>query len=502
MAIRAVWRPPWYAWTLAGLAGIALIYKAAPDRLQGRGALLTPVVVLVGVLVVRKLWELPPAATMCAAIVLTIFSGAWRLMGLGGLPLDRLLALIVVLQFLLRAPGVAHSPLLQLRNVHLLLGLTILYVVASALVAGTLTNEAGFLGLIDETGVMPYVLFLVAPAVFATRRERDLLLVTLVCLGAYLGVTAIFETLGPHGLVFPSYIAHIDTALAESRADGPFQSSVAEGFANFACAVAAVMALSKWQDRRKRYCACFVIAVCMLGCFLTLERGVWIAAAAATVVTALASRTGRRWLAPGTLTCAAVIGGILLISPAVASKASTRVSDQLSVWDRQNQTSAAIRMLTAKPLLGFGWDSYTSDSLEYFRQSPEYPLTGTPTMTASVAVGKLLPLHNTYLAYAVELGLLGGLLWLASLVWGIGGAVLERGSPDLNRWKLGLLAIAVFYAVVAGFNPYQQAFPALLLWTWAGIAVGSAPLSVQARRVKAASQTDGSGRLLPLLGQG
>ncbi len=84
------------------------VYKLAPSRLQGHWLILMPVLVLAGVLVMRRLWELPPAVTMCAAIALTIFSGAWRQMGLGGLPFDRLLLVIVLLQFFLRAPGVAH----------------------------------------------------------------------------------------------------------------------------------------------------------------------------------------------------------------------------------------------------------------------------------------------------------------------------------------------------------------------------------------------------------
>ncbi len=485
MAVRAVWRPPWQAWTLAGLAALLAIYKISPSRLQGHWILITPVAIAVGLLAVRKLWELPPAPTMCAAIVLTIFSGAWRLIGLGGLPLDRLLVLIVVFQFLLRAPGVARSPRLQLRSVHLLLGLTILYVAISAIAAGTLTSEAGFQALIDETGVMPYLLFLIAPAVFVTERDRNLLLATLVGLGAYLGFTAIFETLGPHVLVFPRYIAHVDAVIAESRADGPFQSSVAEGFANFACAVAAVMAFTKWRGLRARRFAGLVIAVCTLGCFLTFERGIWIAVVAATVVTAAATRVGRRWLIPGVLACVFTIGALFVVFPSISERASNRVGDQLSVWDRENQTAAALRMVAAKPLFGFGWDRYTTDSPEYFRQSPEYPLTGMPSNTASAAEGRLLPLHNTYLAYAVELGLLGALLWLAALFWGVGMAIFERGSPGLRPWKLGLLATTVFYLVVAGFDPYQQAFPALLLWAWAGVALGGSSLQTQAQGQRA-----------------
>lgn len=467
---RATWNPRWYVWVLLGAAALALTPKLAPERLlHGYWLILTPCVVIAGVLAARKLWELPPVVTMCAAVALTTFSGAWRQMGLGGLPFDRLLVVIVLLAVFLRAPGVANTPRLQFRNVHLLMCLTIAYVLASALAAGTLTKELSILSMVDQIGIAPYLMFLVAPAIFARQRERNILLATLLGIGAYLGFTAIFESLGPHSLVFPSYIVRFDARTLGGRVNGPFQGSVAEGFSTFACAVAAVMAFAQWRGQRRRYLAAIVAVVCGLGCFLTLERGVWIAAVAATTVTALATREGRRWLVPGALVCAAAIGGALSLSPALASKTSGRVKDEQSVWDRQNQTSAALRMIPAKPLLGFGWDRFESDSLPYFRQAKDYPMIGYSTPE------DLLPLHDTYLSYAVELGLVGALLWLVTLFWGLGEAIFSRGSADLRPWKLGLLAIAVFSLIVSLFNPYSAPFPTFLLWLWAGVALGCTP---------------------------
>ncbi len=481
---RAVRRPPLYAWVLVGLVALALIYGLTPSRLHGHGLILTPLIVLAGVLAVRRLWELPPAPTLCGAVALTVFSGSWVRMGLGGLPLDRLLVIIVLLAVFLRAPGVAHVPRLQLKNVHLLMGLTILYALASAAAAGTLKGEVSLLSLIDEVGVTPYLMFLVAPAVFAGQRERNMLLATLVGLGAYLGCTAIFESLGPHSLVFPNYIVNADAGL-NGRAGGPFQSTPPEGFATFVCAVAAVMAFAQWRGQRRRYFAAMVAAVCILGCFLTLERGVWIGVVAATVITALATRRGRRWLVPGTLACVLMVGGLLVISPTLASKATARVNAKESVWARQNQTYAALRMIQAKPLFGFGWYSFTSDSLEYFRQTSDYPMVGYVNSSAK----HLLPLHDAYLAYAVELGLVGTLLWLASLFWGIGGAIFSRGSPDLRPWKLGLIAIFVCFLVLGFVDPYEAPFVYLILWVWAGVALGGSSLEAQQRRAKMAAPT-------------
>ncbi len=469
MVARAVWRPPWYAWAFLGVAALAAVHAKAPQRLEGPWIALTPMLVLAGVLAIRRAWELPVAVPMCAAVALTTFSGGWQLVGLGGMPLDRLVLLCVLLAVFLRAPGVAETPRLRVRNVHLMLAVTVFYVLGSAAAAGTLTKETTAYALFDEFGVAPYLVFLLAPSIFAGPRAREMLLMTLVGLGAYLGLTAIFESLGPHSLVIPSYIVHVDASLPEARAGGPFQSSVGEGFATFACAVASVIAFAQWHGQRRRYLAAAVVGVCILGCFLTLERGVWIAAVAGGAVAALATPTGRRWIVPSTSACVLLIGGALLLSPALASKVTERVEYKQSVWDRQNQTAAALKMIEAKPLLGFGWGRYTSDSGEYFRQSAAYPMTGYSTYQ------KQLPLHDSYLSYGVELGLIGALLWLASLLWGVGGAIFARGPSDLRPWKLGLLAIFVFFLTVSLLNPYMQAFPVMLMWLWAGIALGSAP---------------------------
>jgi putative inorganic carbon (hco3(-)) transporter len=474
MGARAVRRPSPWAWPALGVAALALLLLVRPASLHGSRLALAPVAVAAGVLAARRLWSMHPAPVMCAAIALNVFSGSWSQLGLGGLPLDRLLLAFVVAQFLLCAPGVEHAPRLRVRGVHLLLALTVLYALGSAAAAGTLTSESGALALADQLGIVPFIAFLLAPAVFAGERERNLLLATLVALGAYLGLTAIFETLGPHALVFPRYVLRADTALSEeARAGGPFRAAIAEGFACYACAVAAVIAACTWRDRRARRLAAATALIGIAGCLLTLERGVWIAVLAASLAAALATRAGRRRLVPLALVVSVGLGGALAVSPTLAHDVSTRAGDQSTVWDRQNQVAAGLRMLAVKPLLGFGWERYTSADLEYFRQAPDRPMSGY-SHAGYETLGQLLPLHETYLSTAVELGLLGALLWAASLAWGVGGAALERGPPELAIWKAGLLAVFLCFLTIALFNPYQSAFPVLVLWTWAGLARGRA----------------------------
>jgi len=483
--VRATWRPPWYAWVLLGLSALAVTHKLEPRYLKGHWLFLTPPLALGGVLIIRRLWELPPAVTMCVALVLTMFSGKWKQFGLGGLPFDRLLIILVLAMFLLRAPGIARTPALRVRNVHLLLCVTIMYVIVSAVAAGTFTSESGFLSLVDKVGVAPYLMFLLAPAIFAGERERDLLLGTLIAIGAYLGFTAIFESLGPHALVFPHYIVNFDNELPGHRAGGPFGSSLSEGFSTFACAVASVIAFVKWQGQRKRFFAAVVGVACVFGCFLTLERGVWIAALTGIVISSLVTRRGRHMLIPGLCAGALLIGGALFLSPSLSQKTSFRVEDQSSVWDRLNMTAAGVRMVNAKPLFGFGWNTYPTASVPYFRETADYPMNGFSTQAncklLSCSPEVLEPLHDTYLSLAVELGLVGAVLWFSSFVWGMGMSIFDLGPPTLRAWKLGLLALTTCYLVICPFDPYQSSFPDLLLWVWAGVALGVGPARQMAR---------------------
>lgn len=485
-AARPTWRPPAILWALLGLAALAVIHKLQPAKLEGHWMLITPVAVVAGILAMRRLWELPPAVTLCIAVALTAFSGGWSQMGLGNLPLNRLFVLAALLQVLLRSPGSAELPPIRLRGVHLLMAVTVLYAVASAAVAGTVGEEREYLLLIDVFGLTPFLLFLVAPVVFAGQRERDWLLGTLVGLGAYLGLTAIFETLGPHALVFPTYIRHVSfegfaEASSEAKAGGPFQSPTADGFACFACAAAAAIALQRWRRPWPRRLAGGTVFVCLFGCLLTLERGVWVATVAGVLVVALATQTGRRWLLPGAAIAVVLVGSALALSPQLQERVSQRATYQQSLWDRKNQTAAGIRMVEARPLFGFGFGRYAEESVDYFRQPADYPMSG---YYHGVTIGlpdEILPIHNTYLSYAVELGLVGLVLWLASLAWAVGEAVLAPGPASLRPWKLGLLAVAVFFLVVSFVDPHTAPFPMVVLFVWAGLARGVAPDALPAR---------------------
>ena len=399
-----------------------------------------------------------PAWPLSLGLALTSFSGHWGNMGIG-LPLDRVLVVAGLLSTLVRA-RVRDKHALRTRPVDWLLALVALYAVVSAVLAGTLDDHIARFALIDRLSLLGFVLFFAAPIAFRERRDQEVLLGVLVALGAYLGLTALFETTGPDALVIPHYITDPTIGTHVDRARGPFTEAGENGLMLFATFVASVIAAVTWRSARARQLAVAVAALCALGVLLTVTRAAWLGAVAGTLIALMAARETRRYVVPAI--AVSLLGVVVAFAavPRLHERAQKRADDQRPLWDRQNSDSAALRMIAARPVLGFGWGRFRTDSFDFYRQSPDHPLSFVRN------------LHNVYLSVAVELGLLGTELWLLAIAVVLFGAIMRRGPPELRTWKLGLIAVATSYAVTAASSPLQYAGPTLLLWTWAGVAWG------------------------------
>ena len=138
-----------------------------------------------------------PAVTLTLGVVLTPFAGNWQQLGIPGvLAPDRLLIAATIVLVVLRAATGRGAPLPRARPVHFVLGLATLWVVCSALVSHTLFQRAPLLKIVEAYGIFPFLIFYLAPVIYTTRRKRQMLLSALVVLGAYLGLTTVFEMAG------------------------------------------------------------------------------------------------------------------------------------------------------------------------------------------------------------------------------------------------------------------------------------------------------------------
>jgi putative inorganic carbon (HCO3(-)) transporter len=418
--------------------------------------------------VARLLAAADPAWFFSVGIVLTMFSGNWQYFGIS-VPLDRVVLAMGALALVLRIP-LGERWMLRLRLPHYAMAIAVAYAVTSAYVSGTLGQHGADFALLDRFGIVPFAAFLLAPLAFPGRRERMVLAGVLTLAGAYLGITALFETTHLNGLIWPRYILDPSVGIHLGRARGPFAEAGANGMAMWGCAVAATIVLVEARALIARLAAAAVSLLCVAGILFTLTRAVWLGAGVAGLVTLFGMRELRRFAVPVLVAGLTIVVGALVAVPSLSARASAREHDQSPLWDRYNSDQAGLNMVLAKPLVGVGWGRYPYVSDGYYQQSANYPLTTVPAI------------HNIYISNAAELGLIGFAAWAAALIAGIGGALLSRPPPHLRIWRAALFAIAVEWAVVGGFGPLSYTFANLLLWTWAGVVYGRTAFPIVRRR--------------------
>jgi len=441
---------------VVGVGGLGLIVAPFGTALVGFAVAL----VIAGAYL---LWYVHPAWTLSGALVASVMVGNWGHLGLPGtVSPDRVLLMSGIAAVILRAPPVRDRPPLTFRPVHWAMVILLLWVAGSAFAAGTLDERGATFELVERVGVVPFLVFLVAPVVYATEAHRRVLLGTLVALGAYLGFTALMETLQINQLVFPSFINDNSIGTHKDRARGPFLQAFTNGAGLYVGVVASGIAVALWRDYRWRVFAAGTLVLCFAGLLFTETRSVWIAGAVATVVALLATRDLRRYSVPAMAAGVGVIAVSIALVPGLAGAIEERREDDRTTWDRKNLAVAAVQMVEAYPLVGIGWNRFNEENSDYFRVSRDYPLTGHETV-----------IHNVFLTYGAELGLIGLALWLVVLFLGMAAALWPpaRGEPHL--WQVGFGAYLVFFLVISNFV-FPQVFPNLAVWLLAGAAVGAA----------------------------
>ena len=443
----------------AALVAAGCLRFLAELSVVGDGTADIALLVAAVVVLVHLMLNVDPAWLLSAGIVSTMFVGRWDLfLPHTPVPPHRVLLAAGLLAVMLRMNG-RERPFIQLETVHFVLAAALAYAVISAIFAGTIGRRTAQFVLLDDYGLLPFLMFLVAPVAFATERQRRILLGTLLATGAYLVVTAVLEQLELYDLVVPSYIGNPFVGTHYGRARGPFVEAGANGLALYACAIAAVIALVVWRARVPRAVAAVVVVMAPVGLLLTVTRSVWLAGVVATLMAMVTTAGLRRYLVPAAAAGAAAVLIAFTVIPGLAKQAEERENDRNPVYERQNTTAAGVRMIADRPLLGFGWQR-ANDRLEpYFRLDPDIPL-----------IGAQAGLHNVYLEYGVSLGLLGFAIWLLGGALAVRSALAGRAPPSVRPWQIGLKAVLVAWVIVGLSTPLSYLFSTVLLWTWAGVA--------------------------------
>jgi putative inorganic carbon (HCO3(-)) transporter len=426
-----------------------------------------------GLIVVYTIWHVPPSWTMSAGLVLTMFGGNWQDLGLPqSVAPDRIVLGLGMLAIAIRAPSSQDRPPIRFRSLYALMYVAGAYAIGSAIAVGTISNHGAIFDLLDRMQMFQWLMIIIVPAAFSSAADRRVFLATLVAMGVYLGFTGIFEILGPHALVFPRYINNPHVGVHFGRARGPFTQAAVMGLALYACFMASLIALREWRSGAARLGARLAIAVCAISLLLTFERTIWIGVAVAAPVTLLAVQQLRRYILP-TLAGVGVLIAVAFAIPSVRHKIDTRISQIGTVQNRQALDVAALNMVEAHPLFGFGWGRFIQAAPNYFSTSDSYSVEGV----------KNNPVHDVYASIAAELGLVGLALWLAILFAGVGGAALTRGGgPEIRRWQIALGSVFVLWLSAGLSSPLGTSFQSTIIWMWSAVVLGAmAPEAAGAR---------------------
>jgi O-antigen ligase len=443
---------------LALIAAGALQFAATVEVVSDETARIGLAAVAVTV-VLYLMVTVDPAWLLSGGLVATMFAGHWEDVGIDTpVPPHRALIVAGLVALMLRTNG-RDRPRLRLGAVHFVLAAAVAYAVISAIFAETIERSSAQFILLDDFGVMPFLLFLVAPVAFRTERQRLILLGSLVAAGAYLAVVALLEKLKLYDLVLPSYIGDPLVGTHFGRSRGPFAEAAANGLAIYACAIAAAVAFFVWRSRAQRAVAAAVAILAPVGLLLTVTRSVWLAGIAGTLFALVTTPELRRFAVPVAAAGAAAVLIAFATIPGLAAQASERRQDKNPVYERENTSAAGLRMLADRPILGFGWASSDEHIEPYFRQDPNIPLVG---INAGI--------HNLYLEYGIDLGLVGLGIWLLGGVLALHAAFSGRAPPAIRPWQIGLKAIVVAWAVVGLASPTKYSFITTVMWTWAGVA--------------------------------
>lgn len=215
---------------------------------------------------------------------------------------------------------------------------------------------------------------------------------------------------------------------------------------------------------------------CLLANFFTLSRAALIAVAAALLIAIVAGGRWRGRAVALALTVVVVsVSYFAVFAPAASVERVTDFSSESSSG-RSDLWEIGIRMVSANPITGVGAGNYTVTSVDYLLVKPgaierdEY-IIDTPNLV-----------HNIYLGVFAELGVVGGLLFLAIIGFSLRcyAGAMRRFDSQGDR-ALDLLSRGALVATVALLTANFFASEPFSKQLWVLLALGPALLGVASR---------------------
>jgi O-antigen ligase len=258
--------------------------------------------------------------------------------------------------------------------------------------------------LIVNAVFLPLAAYVIASQTLADPKSVRVFLWFLVGLGFYLAVICILQRLGLESLVFPRQIVDESLGVNPERARGPLLNSAADGVIMVA-ALAAALFMGQQRGIRFRRFALLTAALLPIGIFATQTRAIYLGAAVVVIGGAMFARGYRRWYVL-LLGAAAAVIAVNFRTFLSADRTQGGVTSAGEVESRLNDWATAWWALEEKPAFGWGIARFPEVNTVYHQ--------AWPGVDWQLGWGYLS--HNTHLAFAAELGMVGLLLWVGIIV--------------------------------------------------------------------------------------
>lgn len=453
--------------------GIFFIVKEAVDRLGARGAELpVGVVVLALSLLAVVLWGVWRSTRV--GVMVWMFASMFTVVGneVGLHGIERLaFAALAAGWFIGVATG--KTPLKRFGMPEGLMALFVVVQVVSAVAPHELAGAAGIPPSSYIIGgiFLPMAAFVIASQSLADGLSVRMMLWYLVGIGLYLAITCLLQKFGGRAFVFPPQINDAGLGVNPERARGPLLNSAADGIL-MTFALSAALFLGQQRGMKLRWLALLTAIIMPLAIYTTVTRAIYLGAAIVIIGGAVFARGWRRW-------------HVILLTGAVAAvalnyktflsddRASGGVGSASEIESRFNDWATAWWGFTHKPTFGWGIGRFPELNTLHHQ--------AWPGVAWKWGWGYIS--HNTYLAYAAEIGVIGAGLWIAVLV-----AIVLRTRTTWRRLpRHGVVSrgfVLAFWLAMASMCVNAMVidvrlFPAILipLFAWAGVISGLADRS-------------------------
>ena len=291
----------------------------------------------------------------------------------------------------------------------------------------------------------------------------------MVAFGIYLAFTGVAETRGLTALVFPKYIMTSEFTEFLGRGRGPFLNPVTNGIFMAVCICCALMWWPRATSMRGRLAILTLTLVIAFGVYSTYTRSTWLSLVVGMGAFVFWPSSSQQ---KGLMIVAATIVMILLL-PVIGEKIFSFKRDK-EVTQAEMEKSALMRPLFAevawnmfqdKPIHGVGFAQYPK---------AKYPYLQSPHTTKPLMTTRGLMQHNVFLAYVVDMGLVGlaALMGLLATMYFVSWRIWQNQSLDLWARQFGLANVVLLsgYCINGMFHDVSIIpMMHMLLLFWLGV---------------------------------